>query len=80
MHYYFINLVDTIKSIYMRDPNRIKPFLEEIEKLWFENPDWRFGQLVINVTNPGVINTKIFHMEEDEFLKKIEEEKKVKRE
>ena len=60
----------------MRDPNRIKPFLEKIEKLWSENPDWRFGQLVINVTNTGVINTEIFHMEEDEFLKKIEEQKK----
>ena len=60
----------------MRDPNRIKPFLEEIEKLWSKNPDWRFGQLVINVTRTGVVNTEIYNMEEEEFLKKMEKLKK----
>ena len=60
----------------MRDPNRIKPFLEKIEKLWSENPDWRFGQLVINITRTGVINTAIFNMEEDKFIEKMEELKK----
>ena len=33
----------------MRDPNRIKPFLETIEKCWEQVPDWRFGQLVENL-------------------------------
>lgn len=30
----------------MRDINRIKPFLEQFEKMWTQNPDYRFGQLV----------------------------------
>ena len=29
----------------MRDKNRIKPFLERLEKVWNEVPDWRFGQV-----------------------------------
>lgn len=60
----------------MRDPKRIKPFLEKIEKFWLENPDWRFGQLVINVTRTGVINTEIFNMEEETFLEKMEARKR----
>lgn len=33
----------------MRNPKRIKPFLETIEKCWMKVPDWRFGQLMLNV-------------------------------
>lgn len=35
----------------MRDSRRIKPFLERLEKVWNEVPDWRFGQLMSNVLN-----------------------------
>lgn len=36
----------------MRDRKRIKPFLEELGDIWEENcPDWRFGQLLVNVIN-----------------------------
>lgn len=57
----------------MRDPNRIKPFLEEIEKLWAKNPDWRFGQLVKNISRTGVADITLYNMEENEFLEKIGE-------
>ena len=30
----------------MRDKDRIKPFLENLEELWMKYPDYRFGQLV----------------------------------
>lgn len=54
----------------MRDPKRIKPFLEELEKVWNEVPDWRFGQLVSNFFGPDP-----FYMEDGmalEILKKRE--------
>lgn len=48
----------------MRNPNRIEPFLAEIAKLWHKVPDWRFGQLLCNIT----FNKDPFYMEDDEFL------------
>lgn len=33
----------------MRDPKRIHPFIVELEALWLETPDLRFGQLVSNL-------------------------------
>ena len=50
----------------MRDINRIKPFLEEIEKLWEKVPDWRFGQLIVNVL--GTCKKDPFFYEEEEML------------
>lgn len=50
----------------MRDIKRIKPFLEEIEKLWEKVPDWRFGQLIINVL--GTCKKDPFFYEEEEML------------
>lgn len=50
----------------MRDRKRIKPFLEEIEKLWEKVPDWRFGQLIVNVL--GTCKKDPFFYEDDEML------------
>ena len=37
----------------MRNPGRIDDYLAVIEKIWKDNPDLRFSQLVLNVfTNP----------------------------
>lgn len=34
----------------MRDPKRIRKFCDELAALWAAKaPDWRFGQLMINV-------------------------------
>jgi len=33
----------------MRDPNRIDKFCDELAKLWHKVPDWRFGQLMMNL-------------------------------
>ena len=35
----------------MRDPNRIPIFCYKLAKLWEDYPDWRFGQLICNLTN-----------------------------
>ena len=57
----------------MRDKNRIKPTLEKLEKLWLSNPDFRLGQLIMNIVKPEEPNAKIFYIEDDEFLKKLDE-------
>jgi hypothetical protein len=60
-----------IKKTPMRNPDRIKIVLEQIEQLWITNPDFRFGQLIMNITQTGEHNPKLFYMEEDELLEKI---------
>lgn len=51
----------------MRKKDRIQPFMQEIGKIWEEEcPDWRFGQLLVNVVNS--FDKDPFFMEEDEFL------------
>ena len=36
----------------MRKVERIDKFCNELAKIWKENcPDWRFGQLMVNVLN-----------------------------
>lgn len=57
----------------MRDKKRIKPFLEEFEKLWLKNPDQRFGQLVYNLARFN--NLDMFNTEDDEWFKAITESK-----
>ena len=48
----------------MRDPNRIYEFCNELAEIWSKVPDWRFGQLVINVLGPDP-----FYMEDDRAMK-----------
>lgn len=56
----------------MRDVKRIKPFMEKLGDIWErEVPDWRFGQLMVNVLNS--FDRDPFFIEEDEMLKKFED-------
>ena len=48
----------------MRDKNRIYEFCNELAEIWSKVPDWRFGQLVINVLGPYP-----FYMEDDRAMK-----------
>ena len=57
----------------MRDPKRIKPFLQKLEELWLKNPDLRFGQLMICIAKTEEATPKLFYMEEKEFLEKMRE-------
>ena len=54
----------------MRDPNRIKPFLETIEKCWEQVPDWRFGQLIENLKRRLDVKD-LFYIEDKELEEKI---------
>ena len=54
----------------MRDPNRLYDFYDELRKLhMIYVPDWRFGQMIMNV----FCTTDIFYLEEDEILQKVKE-------
>ena len=54
----------------MRDPNRLQHLYNEICRIHKENcPDWRFGQLIINILSE---NGDIFYVEDDKIIKKIE--------
>jgi len=50
---------------YMRDKNRIKPFLQKLEELWLQHLDYRFSQL-INLLHWN-INRDPFYVEEKEW-------------
>ena len=55
----------------MRKKERIEPFLNEIKKYWEKVPDWRFGQLIVNVL--GTCKRDPFFYEEDEMLEVFKE-------
>lgn len=53
----------------MRDPKRIHEFCSELADIWEANcPDWRFGQLLVNV-----INRDPFYLEENDMLRLFRE-------
>ena len=55
----------------MRDINRLDKFYDELKEIHKKNfPDWRFGQLVVNVLADWQAKTKrdIFFPEEDEMI------------
>jgi len=54
----------------MRDVERIDNFCNKLKEYWKEVPDWRFGQLIINVL--GTCQRDPFFYEEDEMLKIFE--------
>ena len=59
----------------MRDPKRIKPFCDELQKKWMERiPDWRFGQFMSNFLGYVVEQTRrdIFFIEDYEMKELLE--------
>lgn len=63
----------------MRDPNRIKKIMNELEELWEKNSDWRFGQLLSNIDFYN--GEDIFYTEDNVLEEKLKEAKeKFKRE
>ena len=55
----------------MRDINRIDPFLKRLGDVWKQVPDWRFGQLMVNVLNSLSIDP--FFPEDDKMIDLIED-------
>ena len=55
----------------MRDPKRIYDFCNRLAKIWATKcPDWRFGQLVVNVY--GTSSRDPFFYEEKETMELFE--------
>jgi len=52
----------------MRDINRIPEILNELEKVWKKNPDFRLGQLITVATRPKYPHSATFNIEDDEIL------------
>jgi uncharacterized protein YihD (DUF1040 family) len=49
----------------MRDINRIDDYLDVIKKIWKQNPDLRFSQLVLNVFTDSSLD---YYIEDDKSL------------
>lgn len=56
----------------MRKPERIDEFCKRLAEIWKDKcPDWRFGQLMVNVLNSQPRDP--FFYEEDEMIKVFED-------
>ena len=55
------------ECITLRDPNRITKTLKAIEKFWMANPDWRLGQLIVNISRAAG-GSDPFFLEDDKLL------------
>jgi hypothetical protein len=64
----------------MRDPDRIKPLLKQIETYWLRHPDLRLGQLVSNANSTYrarqnlPLDNDVFFLEDDDFLRVLWDE------
>ncbi|MBQ7171926.1 MAG: hypothetical protein IJR89_06595 [Clostridia bacterium] len=59
----------------MRNPARIKPFCDKLQKYWKEKiPDWRFGQFMSNFLGWVVQETgrDIFFTEDNEMTELLD--------
>ena len=57
----------------MRNPERIDPFCKNLAELWHRVPDWRFGQLMINLLSFYMNETgrDAFFVEDAEFMDRM---------
>ena len=56
----------------MRDPKRIRKFCNQLATIWeTQCPDWRFGQLIVNICRDQ--GNDPFYTEDDEMLERFNE-------
>lgn len=58
-----------------RDPSRIERIMEKMVKVWKQNKDFRFGQLVENIIGSSMMKEKMikmFFLEDDDFEKMVD--------
>jgi len=60
----------------MRDPNRIKPLLAQIEAYWTKHPDLRLAQIISNANSfrqigSDQINHDVFYLEDEDLLQNL---------
>ncbi|MFK7770995.1 MAG: hypothetical protein AB8F94_02605 [Saprospiraceae bacterium] len=56
----------------MRDKKRIPKILNELERIWKENPDLRLGQIMIIATRPKNSCPEVFYIEDEKMLEGIQ--------
>ena len=63
----------------MRDKNRIKPLLEDIEKIWQKQPDLRLGQLLNSLAKVygDYKQNDLFYFEDSDLERAIEKYKRM---
>ena len=59
----------------MRDQNRIQKYCAELADYWRLVPDWRFGQLMVNLLRAysATHDKDVFFEEDEEFFKFVAE-------
>ena len=55
----------------MRNSDRIEPCCERLAQIWKRVPDWRLGQLLLNLFSE-IEDADIFYMEDDKLLNKLD--------
>ena len=57
-----------------RDIQWIQPFCDRLAKAWAKRPDWRFGQLMVNLLRDyeAEYGRDFFFLEEEEMIEVIE--------
>ena len=55
----------------MRNPDRIEPCCERLAQIWKKVPDWRLGQLLLNLFSE-MEDADIFFMEDDKLLNRLD--------
>lgn len=51
----------------MRNPERISKILTELSEIWIQYPDFRLGQLLLNVVN----DPALYYIEDEDLIKRI---------
>jgi len=51
----------------MRDPKRIDKVMDALKSVWKKVPDWRLGQLIVNISRDAGYSDPFF-MEDDRLL------------
>ena len=57
----------------MRNPERIPAILHTFQECWEKHPDWRLGQLLVNIAKPSEPCPQLFYLEDDVFLELLQE-------
>ena len=55
----------------MRDINGIEPFCTDLAKVWKDNPDMRFSQLIVNLM--GSYGSDMYYVEDEDFMNILKE-------
>lgn len=55
-----------------RNSNRIESILVQVQRLWKANPDWRLGQLIVNIAKVSQPCPEVYYLEDDVLSDRLE--------